>query len=392
MKQLVVLGATGTVGRNTLDVAARHPQRLSVLALTAARDVESMVTLCQAHRPRFAAMADAGAARELAARLAGQGVEVLSGMQGLCALAAHPEATQVMSAIVGAVGLLPTLAAVRAGKQVLIANKEPLVMAGPLLMDAARAAGAVILPIDSEHNALFQCLPTGYRCGSPPPGVAALILTASGGPFRDWPPERLASVTPAQAVRHPNWVMGPKISVDSATMMNKGLELIEAAALYGLPSSRLSVVVHPESAIHSLVSYVDGSLIAQIGSADMRIPIAHALAWPERWDSGVAPLDLVALAQMRFEAPDLGRFPCLRLAREALEAGGSAPLTLNAANEVAVEAFLAHRLRFTAMVDVIADCLARALPAPSDADALIALDAEVRTRAWEAVGRQESAA
>lgn len=389
MKQLVVLGATGTVGRNTLDVAARHPDRLRVLALTASRDVEGMVALCGRHRPRYAAMADADAAQALAGRLAGQGIEVLAGVEGLCALAAHADASQVMSAIVGAAGLLPTLAAVRAGKQVLIANKEPLVMAGSMVMAAARESGAVLLPIDSEHNALFQCLPSGYRCGDRLEGVASLILTASGGPFRDWPAERLAGVTPEQALRHPNWVMGPKISVDSATMMNKGLELIEAATLYGLPSARLSVVVHPESAIHSLVSYVDGSLIAQIGSADMRIPIAHALAWPERWVSGVAALDLVALAQMRFEAPDVKRFPCLRLAREVLEAGGSAPLVLNAANEVAVEAFLAHRLRFTAMVDVIAEALSRPAPATPGLDDILALDADVRARAWEAVRRQE---
>jgi 1-deoxy-D-xylulose-5-phosphate reductoisomerase len=392
VKRLVVLGATGSVGRNTLDVAARHPDRLQVFALTAARDVDGMAALCEQHRPRYAAMADADAAQALSARLAGQGIEVLAGADGLCALAAHPEATQVMSAIVGAVGLLPTLAAVRAGKQVLIANKEPLVMAGTLLMAAARESGAVLLPIDSEHNALFQCLPSGYRCGDALEGVASLILTASGGPFRDWPAERLAAVTPEQALRHPNWVMGPKISVDSATLMNKGLELIEAATLYGLPSARLGVVVHPESAIHSLVSYVDGSLIAQIGSADMRIPIAHALAWPERWTSGVAPLDLVALAQMRFEAPDPDRFPCLRLAREALEAGGTAPLVLNAANEVAVEAFLAHRLRFTAMPDLIADALSRPAPAAPHLDDLLALDAEVRARVREALRRQEAAA
>lgn len=392
MKRLVVLGATGTVGRNTLDVAARHPQRIEVLGLTAARDVEGMVALCEVHRPRFAAMADGQAAQALAQRLAGQGIEVLAGVEGLSALGSHPEATQVMSAIVGAAGLLPTLAAVRAGKQVLIANKEPLVMAGALLMAAARASGATLLPIDSEHNALFQCLPTGYRCGDPLNGVASMILTASGGPFRDWSAAQLAAATPEQALRHPNWVMGPKISVDSATMMNKGLELIEAATLYGLTSAQLKVVVHPESAIHSLVVYADGSLLAQIGSADMRIPIAHALAWPDRWGSGVEPLDLVALGQMRFEAPDLERFPSLRLAREALEAGGVAPLVLNAANEVAVEAFLTHRLRFTAMVDVIAEGLARVPPTAECLDDLLALDAEVRTRSWETVRQLEAAA
>ena len=390
MKQLVVLGATGTVGRNTLDVAARHPQRVAVLALTANRDVDTMFGLCQVHRPVLAVMRDAGAAQSLAQRLraAGAATEVLAGADGLHRAACLPTATHVMSAIVGAAGLLPTLAAVDAGKHVLIANKEPLVMAGPLIMAAAARSGAVILPIDSEHNAIFQCLPAGYRCGAVPQGVAGLVLTASGGPFRDWTPAQLAAATPEAAVKHPNWVMGPKISVDSATMMNKGLELIEAATLYDLPADRLSVVIHPESAVHSLVSYVDGSQLAQLGSPDMRVPIAHALAWPERWASGVAPLDLVALGRMHFEAPDPQRFPCLGLARAALQAGGQAPLVLNAANEVAVQAFLDHQMGFMDMPRVIEHCL-EAYPAPcaNDLDAVLALDAAVRQTARAAVGR-----
>ncbi|MGH8455710.1 MAG: 1-deoxy-D-xylulose-5-phosphate reductoisomerase, partial [Stenotrophobium sp.] len=286
---------------------------------------------------------------------------------------------------VGAAGLLPTLAAVRAGKRVLIANKEPLVMAGALLMAEAARHGATLIPIDSEHNAIFQCLPANYRCGEQPRGVKRLVLTASGGPFRETPLEALAQVTPQQAVRHPNWVMGQKISVDSATMMNKGLELIEAATLYRLPSSRLEVVIHPESAIHSLVEYVDGSMLAQIGQADMRVPIAHALAWPERWESGVDGLDLAALARMRFETADLRRFPCLRLAREALEVGGNAPNVLNAANEVAVEAFLKGHLAYTGIAAMIETCLnaaaAQHLPVSGDLDGILAVDAWARDRA-----------
>ncbi len=394
MKQLVVLGATGTVGRNTLDVAARHPDRVQVIALTADRDVDGMMTLCRQHQPRWVAMCDPDAALRLqrAAQGAGLGLEVLAGVDGLRAVAALSEATHVMSAIVGAAGLLPTLAAVAAGKHVLIANKEPLVMAGPLIMETARRSKAVILPIDSEHNAIFQCLPAGYRCGQVPQGVAGLVLTASGGPFREWSAEALAAATPEAAVKHPNWVMGPKISVDSATLMNKGLELIEAATLYGLPVAQLDVVIHPESAIHSLVSYVDGSQLAQLGSPDMRVPIAHALAWPERWTSGVAPLDLVALARMRFEAPDPARFPCLRLAREAMAAAGQMPLVLNAANEVAVQGFLDRQLGFMDMPRMIEHCLeAHASPHAADLEAIQALDREVRQTARDWAHREVAA-
>jgi 1-deoxy-D-xylulose-5-phosphate reductoisomerase len=387
MKNLVILGATGTIGRSTLDVARRHADKLRVLALSAHRDVDGLFELCRDFRPARAAMADADAARQLHERLqaAGLAVSVSSGPQAIAELAAHADADQVMSAIVGAAGLLPTLSAVRAGKRVLIANKEPLVMAGSLLMSEAARHHATLIPIDSEHNAIFQCLPGDYVCGHVPRGVRRLVLTASGGPFRTTPLEELARVTPAQAVRHPNWVMGRKISVDSATMMNKGLELIEAATLYRLPGAQLDVVIHPESAVHSLVEYVDGSMLAQLGQADMRVPIAHALAWPERWQSGVDGLDLSALARMHFEVPDLRRFPCLRLAREALDAGGNAPNILNAANEIAVEAFLKGQLAYTGITGMIEACLdaaiAQNLPAASALDDILAVDAWARGQA-----------
>ncbi|MDD3762705.1 MAG: 1-deoxy-D-xylulose-5-phosphate reductoisomerase [Nevskiales bacterium] len=387
--QLVVLGATGTIGRNTLDVAGRHRDRISVLALTAHRDVDAMVALVAEFRPRYVAMADAAAARTLAVRLSEAGLrcEVSGGPEAVSVLAALDEADQVMSAIVGAAGLLPTLAAVHAGKRVLIANKEPLVMAGELLLAAAAGSGATLVPIDSEHNAIFQCLPAGSRCGSAPRGVRKLILTASGGPFRETPLEALASVTPAEAVRHPNWVMGPKISVDSATMMNKGLELIEASVLYAVAEPDIEIVIHPESAIHSVVEYVDGSMLAQIGQSDMRVPIAHALAFPERWESGVGGLDLPALARMRFEAPDERRFPCLGLARQALRSGGAAPNVLNAANEVAVQAFLDGRLPYGRIAPLIAGCLEamgrEALPQGDDLEAILGVDAWARRIAME---------
>ncbi|HEY1076875.1 MAG TPA: 1-deoxy-D-xylulose-5-phosphate reductoisomerase [Fontimonas sp.] len=387
MQRLVVLGATGTIGRNTLDVVRCNPDRLQVLALSAQRDADGLFAQCEEFRPAFAALADEAAAQDLRSRLgaAGLATEVLAGPEAAATLAALPAADQVMSAIVGAVGLLPTLAAVRAGKRVLIANKEPLVMAGALLMAEAAKHGATLLPIDSEHNAIFQCLPPGSRCGAAPKGVHKLILTASGGPFRETPVPQLATVTPAQAVAHPNWVMGPKISVDSATMMNKGLELIEACVLYAVPESRLEVVIHPESVIHSIVEYTDGSMLAQLGASDMRVPIAHALAWPERWRSGVDGLDLAALGRLRFEAPDLQRFPCLRLAREALRAGGNAPNVLNAANEVAVEAFLGDRLPYTGIAELIERVLdvagREALATGTDLAAILAVDAWARRTA-----------
>lgn len=385
MQNLVVLGATGTIGRNTLDVARRHSDKLRVLALTANSDDAGLFELCREFSPRIAVMADAASAQRLEVRIksAGLKIEVGAGAEALVAVAAHDEADQVMSAIVGAAGLLPTLASVKKGKRVLIANKEPLVMAGRLLMDAAEQHGATIIPIDSEHNAIFQCLPAAYRCGVVPKGVKRLVLTASGGPFRETPLADLPKVTPQQAVRHPNWVMGQKISVDSASMMNKGLELIEAATLYRLPASQLEVVIHPESAIHSLVEYVDGSMLAQLGQPDMRVPIAHALAWPERWESGVDGLDLAALGRMRFEPADTQRFPCLRLAREALIAGGNAANVLNAANEIAVEAFLKGQLSYTGISEMIEMCLnADRQPVASDLASILAVDAWARE--WSA--------
>jgi 1-deoxy-D-xylulose-5-phosphate reductoisomerase len=385
---LTVLGATGTVGRNTLDVAGRHEGRLTVHALTARRDVAGLLELCQRHRPRVAVMAEDAAARELRerAQAAGLALEVRAGERAVAEVAG--EADCVMSAIVGAAGLMPTLAAVRAGKRVLIANKEPLVMAGRLLLAEASKAGATLIPIDSEHNAIFQCLPQGFRCGSAESaglGVRKLVLTASGGPFRELPLAELERVTPAQAVRHPNWVMGPKISVDSATMMNKGLELIEAQLLFGLPEAQIEVVLHPESVIHSLVEYADGSTLAHLGQPDMRVPIAHALAHPERWDSGVPGLNLAELGRLNFQAVDLRRFPCLALARDALRAGGILPNVLNAANEVAVAAFLDGRLAFTRIHAVIEGTLAAAggarLARDESLEAVLAVDAWARDAA-----------
>jgi 1-deoxy-D-xylulose-5-phosphate reductoisomerase len=391
-QHLAVLGATGSVGRNTLDVARRHPARLAVHALTARRDVSGLRELCQEFRPAYAVLADAAAARELADALARDGVPttVRAGDAAAAEVAAAPQVDQVMSSIVGAAGLMPTLAAVRAGKRVLIANKEPLVMAGRLLLAEAARSGATLIPIDSEHNAIFQCLPGGYRCGQADPGVQRLILTASGGPFRDTPLGELPAVTPAQAVRHPNWVMGPKISVDSATMMNKGLELIEAHRLFGLPEDRIDVVLHPESVIHSLVEYRDGSQLAQLGQPDMRVPIAHALAYPERWESGVAGLRLAELGRLHFQPVDLRRFPCLQLARDALRAGGILPNVLNAANEVAVEAFLGERVPFTRIAALIEETLAAAagarLPGDESLEAVLEVDAWARRTAAARVG------
>ena len=389
MRQLVILGAPGTVGRNTLDVARRHPQRLQVLALTANRDVAGLVALCREFQPRYAATADASKWAELRDALAGTETEALAGAEAVAQLAAHEAADLVMSAIVGAAGLLPTLAAVRAGKRVLVANKEPLVMAGELMMQAAATAGATLVPIDSEHNAIFQCLPEGYRCGTPDSGVRRIILTASGGPFRETELSKLRDVTPAEAVRHPNWVMGPKISVDSATMMNKGLELIEARWLFGLPSESIDVVLHPESVIHSLVEYRDGSMLAQLGQPDMRVPIAHALAAPERWESGVSGLSLAEVAKLHFSEVESARYPALGLARQALQAGGRASNVLNAANEVAVEAFLAGGVSFTGIASVIDESLDRSegagLPDADDLDSVLAIDAWARDAAHSVI-------
>ncbi|BBT18369.1 1-deoxy-D-xylulose 5-phosphate reductoisomerase [Metapseudomonas otitidis] len=381
-----VLGGTGSIGLSTLDVIARHPQRYEVFAISGFSRLTELQALCIRHRPRFAVVPDASVARVLQDVLISAGLDtrVLSGEAGLCEIAAHPDVDAVMAAIVGAAGLRPTLAAVEAGKRVLLANKEALVMSGALFIQAVRRHGAVLLPIDSEHNAIFQCLPGDYGRGLAQVGVRRILLTASGGPFRETPLEALANVTPEQACAHPNWSMGRKISVDSASMMNKGLELIEACWLFDAAPSQVEVVIHPQSVIHSLVDYVDGSVLAQLGNPDMRTPIAHALAWPERVDSGVAPLDLFRVGRLDFQEPDEGRFPCLRLARQAAEAGGSAPAMLNAANEVAVAAFLERRIRFTEIARIIDQVLNReAALAVESLDAVVEADARARAAAQQ---------
>jgi len=388
--KVTVLGATGSIGLSTLDVIARHPERYSVFALTAFSRVAELKALCLLHRPRFAVLADEAQARGLQADLhaAGLATRVLVGCGGLCEVAAHPEVDVVMAAIVGAAGLRPTLSAVQSGKRVLLANKEALVMSGALFMQALQQSEAVLLPIDSEHNAIFQCLPTDYSRGMAAVGVRRILLTASGGPFRKMPAEALVDVTPEQACAHPNWSMGRKISVDSASMMNKGLELIEACWLFNARPSQVEVVVHPQSVIHSMVDYVDGSVLAQLGNPDMRTPIAHALAWPERIDSGVSALDLLRIGQLEFQAPDDARFPCLRLAREAAEAGGTAPAMLNAANEVAVEAFLGRRIRFTEIASIIADVLEQeAVGAAGCLDDVLMADQQARRLAGDWLDR-----
>lgn len=382
-----VLGATGSIGISTLDVIGRHPDRYRVFALSGFSRLAELEALCQRHRPRFAVVPEAEQARHLQHGLQAVGLDtrVLVGEAGLCEISAHPEVDVVMAAIVGAAGLKPTLAAVQAGKRVLLANKEALVMSGALFMDAVRSSGAVLLPIDSEHNAIFQCMPTDYARGLGEVGVRRILLTASGGPFRETPLDQLNDVSPEQACAHPNWSMGRKISVDSASMMNKGLELIEACWLFDAPPSKVEVVIHPQSVIHSLVDYVDGSVLAQLGNPDMRTPIAHALAWPQRIDSGVSPLDLFSIARLDFSPPDEQRFPCLRLARQAAEVGGSVPAMLNAANEVAVAAFLERRIRFTEIAVIIEEVLSHEAHGPVESlDAVLAADQRARgaAQAW----------
>jgi len=378
-RSLTILGATGSVGRSTLDVVARHPGDFRVHALTAHTSVDELFELCLQHRPSLAVLAGTTEDSALRRRLRelGSATELLFGAAAL--VRAVEDCDMVMAAIVGAAGLAPTISAARAGKQVLLANKEALVMAGPLFMREARTSGAVLLPIDSEHNAVFQCLPSDATGRPSTSEVCRILLTASGGPFRTARFERLETVTPDEACAHPNWKMGRKISVDSATMMNKGLEVIEARWLFDLEPARIEVVIHPESIIHSMVEYVDGSVIAQLSNPDMRVPIAHALAFPKRMASGATPLDLTMIGQLTFQPPDLRRFPCLALAYNALEAGGTAPAILNAANEVAVEAFLRGRLGFTAIARVIEEVLARQEAAPAHAIEEV-LDADRRAR------------
>ncbi len=372
---LAILGATGSIGSSTLDVVARHGGRYRVFALTANGKADALLALCRTHRPLYAVLSSTTPDKNLAAAFAECGTELLFGARALEQVASDSRVDVVMAAIVGAAGLASTLAAARAGKRVLLANKEALVMAGPLLTRAARDGGATLLPVDSEHNAVFQCL-------SDIKAVRRIVLTASGGPFRTSALDTLDGVTPDQACAHPNWVMGRKISVDSATMMNKGLEVIEARWLFDVPPQTIEVVIHPQSIVHSLVEYVDGSLIAQLSNPDMRVPIAHALGYPERIASGARSLDLTTMKDLTFERPDERGFPCLRLAYAALERGGTAPAILNAANEIAVEAFLAGRLAFTGIARVISDTLdSVAAGEATSLEAVMAADIESRRAA-----------
>ena len=382
---LAVLGATGSIGASTLDVVAAHRGRYRVFALSAHASADALLELCRLHRPRFAVLSGRTEDRAIRARFSELDTEILFGHGALEEVATHPECHAVMAAIVGGAGLPSTLAAAAAGKRVLLANKEALVMAGPLVMRAARESGAELVPVDSEHNAVFQCF-------SNKSSVRKIILTASGGPFRATPLEKLDSVTPEEACAHPNWVMGRKISVDSATMMNKGLEVIEARWLFDVPAERIEVLIHPQSIVHSLVEYVDGSLIAQLSNPDMRVPIAYALAYPERIASGARPLDLASLKSLSFEQLDHARFPCLELAYAAMRAGGTAPAVLNAANEVAVEAFLAGRIRFTAIASVIEDTLNAIGTAQADSLAqVLQADAAARRLAGERIALRQAA-
>jgi len=360
MKGLCILGATGSIGVSTLDVVGRHPELYNVVALTANHNTAVLFEQCLAHRPQVVVVVNESKAAEFKQQLHGTAIadiRVLSGPAALAEVATLDEVDSVMAAIVGAAGLLPTLAAAKAGKTVLLANKEALVMSGDLFMQAIAESGAQLLPIDSEHNAIFQCMPAGYQTGKPATTARRILLTASGGPFRCLPLDQLPLVTPAQAVAHPNWDMGKKISVDSATMMNKGLEMIEACLLFKMKPEQIQVVIHPQSVIHSMVDYIDGTVLAQMGNPDMRIPIAHALASPERFESGAEPLNIFNVRQMDFEEPDLERFPCLRLAYRAIGAGGIMPTVLNAANEIAVEAFLNGTIRFTDIPVIIERCM-----------------------------------
>lgn len=392
-ERVTILGSTGSIGVSTLDVLGRQPDRFEIFALTARNNVEKLAEQCLTSRPKLAVMTDpeAGAALRALLNRAGSTTEVLVGERALVDVAEAPEVDVVMAAIVGAAGLLPTLAAAGAGKRLLLANKESLVMSGALLMDAVTRSGAKLLPVDSEHNAIFQCLPAGYVCGEPvhPHGVERILLTASGGPFRERPLDRFETITPDEACAHPNWDMGRKISVDSATMMNKGLEVIEACWLFALEADAVDVVLHPQSIVHSMVAYADGSVLAQLGNPDMRTPIAHSLAWPGRMASGVPPLDLLKAGRLEFLPPAPERFPCVDLAYRALNAGGTATTILNAANEIAVESFLNGRIRFPDIAGLI-DATLTALPVqPADSlERILAADAEARDYATQWVTGQ----
>lgn len=394
---VTILGATGSIGNSTLDVIERHSDRYQVYALTAFSQVEKMAELCAKHRPKYAVMGSAQAAEQLQQALSSLGLttKVMQGVEALCEVSSADQVDAVMASIVGAAGLRPTLAAANAGKRVLLANKEVLVMAGAFFMKAVKEHNAVLLPIDSEHNAIFQCLP--HESQQPQKdqaitdlGVRRILLTASGGPFRNSTLEELANVTPDQACAHPNWSMGRKISVDSASLMNKGLELIEACWLFDVIPEQIDVVVHPQSVIHSMVDYIDGSVLAQLGNPDMRTPIAYGLAWPERIDSGVSPLDIISTARLDFQPPDEARFPCLRLAREAFTRGGTASAVLNAANEVAVDAFLNEKLSFNAIPKLIESTLNKIqIVEPKDLDEVITADAKARDVAKELIKTEQ---
>jgi 1-deoxy-D-xylulose-5-phosphate reductoisomerase len=392
---VAVFGSTGSIGQSTLDLIGLHPERFRAEVLTAHRQVEPMLRDCERFKPRWVVMTDADAAQTLQVRLReapwGARINVLTGPEGLITAAMVPEVDMMVAGIVGAAGLPSVLAAARAGKRVLLANKEALVMAGPLMVQAARLGGAAVLPVDSEHNAIFQCLGDNYQCFQPPTGVRRLLLTASGGPFRSWEKSRMFSASVSEAIAHPNWSMGRKISVDSATMMNKGLELIEAHWLFCLPESAIEVVVHPQSVVHSMVEFDDGSTLAQLGSPDMRTPIACAMSWPSRIHAPVKPLDWRSSQRLDFEPPDMERFPSLALARASLRTGGAAPAVLNAANEIAVEAFLNERIRFGEIFGTVEGTLTqlshRAENTPTCIDELLEIDLQAREIAQARVAK-----
>ncbi len=388
---LTILGSTGSIGESTLDVVSRHPEKFRVFALAGHRQVDKLAAQCKQFRPEYAVIGDAGHAAELEKKLKQEGIstQVLYGSQALIDVASADEVSGVMCAIVGAAGLPSALAAAQKGKNIYLANKETLVVSGALFMETARQNGATVLPIDSEHNAIFQVLPRDYTGRLNEHGINSIILTASGGPFLNTDLSTFDSITPEQAVKHPNWSMGRKISVDSASMMNKGLELIEAHWLFNCPPEKLEVVIHPQSVIHSMVRYRDGSVLAQLGNPDMRTPIAYCLGLPERIDSGVGELDFGALSALTFQKPDFDRFPCLKLAYQAMNAGGAAPCVLNAANEVAVAAFLDKRIKFTDIAKVVAHCLARDFSdGHHDIEGLLAQDAQTRRQAEAFIGKQ----
>ncbi|HHK6003586.1 TPA: 1-deoxy-D-xylulose-5-phosphate reductoisomerase [Neisseria subflava] len=388
---LTILGSTGSIGESTLDVVSRHPEKFRVFALAGHRQVDKLAAQCKQFRPEYAVIGDAGHAAELEKKLKQEGIstQVLYGSQALIDVASADEVSGVMCAIVGAAGLPSALAAAKKGKTIYLANKETLVVSGALFMETARQNGATVLPIDSEHNAIFQVLPRDYTGRLNEHGINSIILTASGGPFLNTDLSTFDSITPEQAVKHPNWSMGRKISVDSASMMNKGLELIEAHWLFNCPPEKLEVVIHPQSVIHSMVRYRDGSVLAQLGNPDMRTPIAYCLGLPERIDSGVGELDFGALSALTFQKPDFDRFPCLKLAYQAMNAGGAAPCVLNAANEVAVAAFLDKRIKFTDIAKVVAHCLAQNFSdGRHDIEGLLAQDAQTRRQAEAFIGKQ----